>query len=209
MDIDTRSNLRFRYLMTTLSPERTVSSIFRLRHHQKPDLVNPKTLDEKIQWMKLHYYKDNGQVKECSDKIRVRNYLKKNGLEHILTKITAICHDPDEINWDMLPDKFVLKWNFGNGSDMVCTDKNKMDKDTVVSDLKRFQKLKFHLLAAEPQHDVEEKLLLCEEFIEPEHGNCPTAYRFLCFNGEAKYVLRNTNIEEGQPPAPQIGRAHV
>ena len=201
MEIRSNSNLRFRYLLTTLSPKWTINLLFKLCHHRKPDLKNPKTLDEKIQWMKLYYYKDNDLVKQCADKMSVRNYVKSKGLENILTRVIAIYHDPDEINWDALPDKFVLKWNFGNGGNVVCTDKKNLDKAAAINDLKRFQKLKFHLLAAEPQYDVDEKVLLCEEFIEPEHGNSPVDYKFYCFNGEAKYVLCCIGREDGRKPA--------
>ena len=201
MQIRSNPNIWFRYLLTTISPKWTINLLFKLCHHRKPDLDNPQTLDEKIQWMKLHYYNDNPLVKQCADKWLVRNYVKDNGLEHILTDVIAIYRNPEEIDWDALPDKFVLKWNFGNGGNVVCTDKSKLDKLTAVHDLKRFQKLKFHLLAAEPQYDVAEKLLICEKFIEPEHGTSPVDYKFYCFNGEAKFVLCCIGREEDQKPA--------
>ena len=201
MEISSNTNLRIRYLMTTLSPKRTINQLYSQCHHQKPDLNNPKTLDEKIQWMKLHYYNRNDLVKQCADKWRVRNYVKDNGLEKLLTRIIAIYHDPDEINWDSLPEKFMLKWNFGEGGNVVCTDKKNLNIEATLNDLKLYQELKYHLLAAEMQYDVDEKVLLCEEFIEPEQGISPREYQFYCFNGEAKYVMCNIRREEGQKPA--------
>lgn len=198
-----RSNLNnwFRYLMTSVSPKWTINLLFRLCHHRKPDLDNPQTLDEKIQWMKLHYYKDNALVKQCADKSRVRNYVKDCGLESILTEVIACYDDPEEINWESLPEKFVLKWNFGNGGNVVCADKQQLDIKQAVRELKRFQKLKFHLLAAEPQYDVAKKVLICEKFIEPEQGNSPVDYKFYCFNGEAKYVLCCIGRQDGPKPS--------
>lgn len=201
MDLRSTPNIWFRYLMTTISPKWTINLLFRLCHHCKPNLDNPQTLDEKIQWMKLHYYKDNALVKQCADKWQVRNYVKENGLENILTEVIATYHRPEEINWDELPNKFVLKWNFGNGGNVVCTDKAKLDTAAAMRDLKRFGKIKFHLLAAEPQYDIDEKVLICEKFIEPERGNSPVDYKFYCFNGVAKYVLCCIGREEGQKPA--------
>ena len=201
MQIRSNLNIWFRYLLTSVSPKWTINLLFRLCHHRKPDLDNPQTLDEKLQWMKLHYYKDNALVKQCADKWRVRDYVKKCGLESILTEVIACYDDPEEINWETLPEKFVLKWNFGNGGNVVCTDKSKFDKEAAVHDLKRFQKLKFHLLAAEPQYDVTKKVLICENFIEPEQGNSPVDYKFYCFNGEAKYVLCCIGRQEGQKPS--------
>ena len=199
MDLRSTPNIWFRYLLTTISPKWTINLLFRLCHHRKPDLQNPQTLDEKIQWMKLHYYQDNDLVMQCADKWRVRDYVKDNGLEHILTEVIATYHDPEEIDWDALPDKFVLKWNFGNGGNVVCMDKNSLDKAAAVRDLKRFGKLKFHLLAAEPQYDIDEKLLICEKFIEPERGKTPvdynstvsTGWRNMCFAALGARRVRN------------------
>ncbi|MBO4774126.1 MAG: hypothetical protein J5516_05065 [Bacteroidales bacterium] len=193
-------NIWFRYLMTSISPKWTINLLFRLCHHRKPDLDNPQTLDEKLQWMKLHYYKDNALVKQCADKWRVRDYVKDCGLESILTEVIDCYDDPEKIQWDKLPEKFVLKWNFGNGGNVVCTDKQQLDKKQAVRELNRFQKIKFHLLAAEPQYDVAKKVLICEKFIEPEEGNSPVDYKFYCFNGEAKYVLCCIGRGDGQKP---------
>ena len=201
MEVRSIPNIWFRYLMTSISPKWTIDLLVRLCHHRKPDLENPQTLDEKIQWMKLHYYKDNALVKQCADKWRVRDYVKDCGLESILTEVIACYDDPKEINWDALPEKFVLKWNFGNGGNVVCFDKSKLDKAAAVRDLKRFGKLKFHLLAAEPQYDVAKKVLICEKFIEPAQGVSPVDYKFYCFNGEAKYVLCCIGRQEGQKPS--------
>lgn len=189
MQIRSNYNTYFRYLLTKISPKLTVSILFRLCHHRKLDLKDPKTLDEKLQWMKLYYYKDNELVKQCADKWRVRDYVKDCGLEHILNDVIKVYKDPDEIEWDELPDKFVLKWNFGNGGNVVCYNKSELDKKAAVEDLKRFKKIKFHLLAAEPQYDIDQKLLLCEKFIETEDGKSPTDYKIYCFNGVPKYVL--------------------
>ena len=201
MEVRSISNIWFRYLMTSISPKWTINLLFLLCHHQKPDLDHPQTLDEKLQWMKLHYYKDNALVKQCADKWRVREYVKDCGLETILTKAIACYDDPEEINWESLPEKFVMKWNFGNGGNVVCLNKSKLDKAVAVHDLKRFGKLKFHLLAAEPQYDVAKKVLICEEFIESEQGNSPVDYKVYCFNGEAKYVLCCIGRQEGQKPS--------
>ena len=201
MELRSGPNIWFRYLMTSISPKWTINFLFRLCHHRKPDLDNPKTLDEKLQWMKLHYYKDNPLVKQCADKWTVREYVKKCGLESILTEVIACYDDPEEIDWEKLPEKFVLKWNFGNGGNVVCTDKQKLDREAAVRDLKRFGKIKFHLLAAEPQYDVAKKMLVCEKFIEPEQGILPVDYKFYCFNGEAKYVLCCIGRQDDQKPA--------
>ena len=188
MYIHTVKHLWFHYLLCGISPKLSVKFWYRIYLKKPLDLEHPKTLDEKIQWMKLYYYKDNPLVYQCADKFRVRDYVKNCGLEHILNDLIATYHSANEINWDVLPKKFVLKWNFSNGGNIICSDKSKLDRKQAIKELNRFQKIKPHLKYAEPQYDVE-KVLLCEKFIETQNGEAPVDYKFYCFNGEAKYVL--------------------
>ena len=188
MYIHTVKHLWFHYLLCGISPKLSVKFWYRLYLKKPLDLEHPKTLDEKIQWMKLYYYKDNPLVYQCADKFRVRDYVKNCGLEHILNDLIATYHSANEINWDVLPQKFVLKWNFSNGGNIICSDKSKIDRKQAIKELNRFQKIKPHLKYAEPQYEVE-KVLLCEKFIETQNGEAPVDYKFYCFNGEAKYVL--------------------
>lgn len=188
MEFRSTPNLLARYALTSLSPKLSVKTLFRIYHHKRLDLNNPQTLDEKIQWLKLNYYKYNELVRQCADKFRVREYVKDCGLEHILNPLIKTYHHASEIDWDELPDKFVLKWNFGCGGNVICPDKSKLDISATQRDLDKFEKIKFHLIAAEPQYDFP-KRLLCEQFIETEDGHSPVDYKFYCFNGEAKYVL--------------------
>lgn len=188
MYIHTVKHLWFHYLLCGISPKLSVKFWYRFYLKKPLDLEHPKSLDEKIQWMKLYYYKDNPLVYQCADKFRVRDYVKNCGLEHILNDLIATYHSANEINWDVLPQKFVLKWNFSNGGNIICSDKSKLDRKQAIKELNRFQKIKPHLKYAEPQYDVE-KVLLCEKFIETQNGEAPVDYKFYCFNGEAKYVL--------------------
>lgn len=188
MYIPTVDHLLFRYFLCSVSPKLSAKFWYRRYMKQPLDLDHPKTLDEKIQWMKLYYYKDNPLVYQCADKYRVRDYVKECGLEFILNDLIATYHSAKEIDWEALPQKFVLKWNFGNAGNIVCPDKSKLNIKQATKELNRFQRLKAHLKYAEPQYDVE-KVLLCEKFIETQNGEAPVDYKFYCFNGEAKYVL--------------------
>lgn len=188
MNIQSRWNLWFRYLLTDISPKLSVSFWYRYYFHCHLNLKNPQTLDEKIQWMKLYYHKGNELVKQCADKHRVREYVKSCGLEELLVPTIAIYKSAKDIKWDDLPQKFVLKWNFGNAGNVVCFDKDRLNKKKAVKELEYFRSVKFHKICAESQYDVE-KFLLCEQFIETEDGSSPVDYKVYCFGGEAKYVL--------------------
>ena len=118
-----------------------------------------------------------------------------------MNELYGVYDSVDDINWEQLPDKFVLKWNFGCGGNVVCADKKKLDISKAVKELKRFGKIRFHLLAAEPQYNIEHKRILCERFIESEDGGLPEDYKFYCFNGEAKFVLCCIGRGEKQKPS--------
>lgn len=200
MNIRSNSNYWFRYLLCGISPKLSVKFWYRYYFKKRLNLNNPQTLDEKIQWMKLYYYKDNPLVYQCADKYRVREYVEKCGLGHILNGLIVTYKSPNEIDWNKLPRRFVLKWNFGCGGNVICFNKDKLDKEKAIRELKVFQKTKAHLICAEPQYQME-KVLLCEDFIEAEDGGTPTDYKFYCFNGEAKYVLCCYGRSETQKPA--------
>ena len=139
MDFRSNISLWLHYLLTMLSPKWSVRFQFRLCHHRRLNLENPQTLDEKIQWMKLYYYKDNDLVNQCADKVRVRDYVRDCGLSHILNEVLALYQKVEDIDWDALPDKFVLKWNYGNGGNIVCHDKTRLDIAQAEAELRRFQ----------------------------------------------------------------------
>lgn len=188
MNLRSNINTWFRYLLTDISPKLNIKFFYWYYFHKNFDLENPQTLDEKIQWMKIYYHKNNALVKQCADKLQVRDYVKSCGLEHILVPLIAKYNDASGIEWNKLPNKYVLKWNFGCGGNYVCFDNTKTDTQKVTKELNAFKKIKFHKLAAESQYDVD-KVLLCEQFIDTENGLAPTDYKVYCFNGVAKYVL--------------------
>ena len=181
-------NLAIRYLLYDISPAMQLRLLYRYYHRRKLDLNHPQTLDEKIQWMKLHYYRDNALVKQCADKLRVRDYVADCGLGEILNPLIAVYRNPGEIAWDTLPQRFVLKWNFGAGGNYICTDKSSVNRPAVERELDCFGRLAYHKLAAEPQYDMV-KRLLCESFIETADGGQPDDYKFYCFGGKPLYVL--------------------
>ena len=81
------------------------------------DLDNPKTFNEKIQWLKL--YDDNPLKTTCADKYKVRDYVKDKIGEEYLIPLLGVYDNPDEIDFDSLPNQFVLKVNWGSGQNII------------------------------------------------------------------------------------------
>ena len=127
----------------------------------------------------------------------MRNYIKELGCEKILIDVIKIYDNVDEINFDELPNKFVLKWNFGCGYNIICTDKSKLNQNVTRKILKKWGKSKFHLHNSELHYKNIKRKIICEKFIEPEKGILPDDYKFYCFNGKAEYVMICSDRDKG------------
>ena len=112
---------------TKISPKLNTQLHFLWLNRRLANLKNPVTFAEKISWLKLHDYAVNPLVKQCADKLQVREYVKEKGLEHLLNPLLAVYQHPEQIEWERLPDKFVLKWNYGCGYNLLCPEKNSLN----------------------------------------------------------------------------------
>ena len=97
----------FRSTLTRISPRLNTEIVYFFKFKRPINLKNPKTLDEKIQWLKLNTYLNNPLVKQCADKYKVRNYVKECGCEEILNELYGSYNTVDEIPWDKLPNSSI------------------------------------------------------------------------------------------------------
>lgn len=175
--------------LTSISPKLNVKARYKSVHKKELDLNNPKTFSEKLLWLKLNRYNYDPQVIQCADKVLVRDYVKDCGCEDILNELLGVWDTPDEIPWDELPQRFALKWNFGAGMNIICKDKDTLNRQTVVAQMKKWGKSKSWLDHAELQYKYIPKKILCEKFIEcPDQAVIPD-YKVYCFNGKPQAIL--------------------
>ena len=118
-----------RKIVTSISPVLSNKIMYRVKMKKKLNLKNPKTFNEKINWLKIYDYPYNETVIKCADKYLVRDYLREKKLSKYLVNLFGVWDSPDEINFDALPNKFVLKCNHGCGYNIICTDKLYLDID--------------------------------------------------------------------------------
>lgn len=188
-------------IITRVSPKLSIKILYWLCFKRTLNLISPQTLNEKIQWLKLNVYNNDPLVKKCADKYTVREYIKSKGCEEILNDLYGVYDNVEEIPWDILPDKFVLKWNFCNGFNVICSDKKQLNIAKIKKQLKTWGKSKKHLLYSEFQYrDKGERKIICEHFIEAPVGH-PSLddYKVYCFNGIAEYVMVCCERESGNP----------
>lgn len=152
-------------LATMISPTLNTRMSYRIKFGREPDLRNPKTFNEKILWLKLNKYMHDPLVIQCADKVAVREYVKSCGCEEILSNVIGIYDKVEDIPWEELPNCFVLKWNFGAGMNIICTDKSKLDKNQVLSQMKKWGKFKYWLPHSEMQYKYIPKKIICEELL--------------------------------------------
>lgn len=164
---------------------------YRIVLHKKLDLKNPQTFNEKIQWMKLYYYPLSPLIINCADKYKVRDYIEKKGYGEKLVPLLGMWDKPDDIDWDQLPNQFVLKCNHGCAYNIVVTNKGELNKEATIKQLKRWFNEDFGAFNIELHYSaIEHHIITCEEFL----GESITDYKFFCFNGKPHCIYVSTDL---------------
>lgn len=180
-----------RYIAFKIFPETTLKIEFKRNAGYKLNLKNPQTFNEKLQWLKLYWYDSKATV--CADKFSVRKYVKSKGLGHLLNDLYEVYEDIDEINFDDLPDKFVMKVTHGCGQNLICTDKSKIDWKHEKTRFSKWLKQSHYYGSLEwVYRDIKPRIVV-EKLIETEDGKPPKDYKVFCFNGEPKVLFVATD----------------
>lgn len=162
---------------------------YRIKTGRRLNLKTPRRYSEKLQWYKL-FYRDQLMV-QCADKYRVREYVESKGLAKILNQLHGVYDNPSEIDFNVLPDKFVIKTTNGSSTNILCKNKSKLSLPEVEQCLKVWLKRDIYASAREWAYkDIIPKIIV-EEYLEDE--NSPFSgindYKFICFNGKVKYIV--------------------
>lgn len=154
---------------------------------------NPKDINEKLFWL-ARYWQDP-RIVQCADKLAVREYIKSLNLDYILNEIYFVYDKAEDIKFDLLPDKFVLKTNHcGGGSFIVlCDDKSKFNQDDAIKTIKEGLNFVTGLTTCEYQYQYIKPRAFSEKFIE-DSNNERLEIQFFCFNGKAKHILVRNDL---------------
>ena len=178
----------FRNLLTVISPKLHAYVVYFVKYKKPLHLKNPQSFSEKVIKLKLEDYNNNPLVKQCADKYAVREYVEQAGCGELLNELIGVIDHPDELDWEGLPQQFVLKLNVGCGCNYICTDKSKEDKSYVLERLESWMNVKPWLGYSEMQYKTEKKILI-EKFLSDSNGNPPVDYKVYCFNGQPEAIL--------------------
>ena len=181
-------SLRLKILeLTSFIPDKTMIELqYWIKTGRKLNLKEPKRFTEKLQWYKLYYR--NPIMVQCSDKYMVREYVKKKGLENILNEMYGVYDRVEDINFDKLPNKFVLKkTNGGGGNDIIiCKDKSKFNVDIAIKKMKKWTKIKKGGGREWVYYEAKPRIIV-EKFLESENDDL-IDYKFFCFYGTPSFL---------------------
>ena len=162
--------------------------LYRIRTKQKLQTENPKTLNEKIQYIIINNLLGEKETK-CTDKFLMREYVKEKGYENNLPKLYNTYKNAKEINFSNLPAKFVLKTNNGSGGVIICKNKMTFNNKVAVKTLNKNLKKNYAKRSLEYHYSKIKPLIICEEYLDDGTGNAPIDYKFFCFKGKPKYIM--------------------
>jgi len=168
---------------------------YKLKFGYRPNLEKPKTFNEKIQWMKLYYRKP--ELPSFVDKAEAKEKVAKIIGEQYIIPTIGVYNNFDEIDFDKLPNQFVIKCTHDCASVIICRDKNKFDVDDARQKINKALAVKHY-----GEHDREwaysqiEPRIIVEKFMKNEGTDDITDYKFFCFNGEPKVMYISMGLED-------------
>lgn len=170
-----------------LTDEKFLKKVFKSRIGYALDLNSPKTYNEKLQWLKL--YDRKPEYKIMVDKYKVRDYIATKLGEKYLIPLLGVWNDPEDIDFQSLPNQFVLKCNHNSGLGMcICKDKSNLNIAKVKENLKKGLNQDYYMTGREwPYKDVPRKII-CEKFMVEEGRNDLRDFKFYCFDGKVKIL---------------------
>lgn len=174
------------YKTARLWPDKLyLQMLYRLLMHKPLNLKNPKSFNEKLQWLKL--YNRKHQYTLMVDKLKVKDYVADLIGEEYIIPTLGVWENAKDVDFNSLPDKFVIKCNHNSGQGLyICKNKSEMNEAEVRSNLQKALETDYFIRFREwPYKDVERRII-AEKYIEDKSsvdGDLKD-YKFMCFNGK-------------------------
>lgn len=180
------------------SDKQAIMVFWDLRMDYPLNLENPQTFNEKLQWMKLYDRKD--LYTTLVDKYAVKEYVsQKIGSEYIIPTI-GVWNKVKEIDWDNLPQSFVLKCTHDSGGLVICRDKKFLDIHSASNKLDKSLKTDYYKLGREWVYKNVPHRIIAEQFMEDKETGELRDYKFFCFNGRVKWLFIATDRQNREEP---------
>lgn len=175
-----------RILCPILNDRFYLKTLFRLKFGYELNLSKPKSFNEKLQWLKLNDI--HPEYTMLVDKVSAKQFVsEKIGIQHIIPTI-KVWNNVEEIEWDSLPNQFVIKCSGDSGGVVVCRDKQSLDVNSAKSKLLKGWGENYYKYNKEYPYKGIKPRIIAEAYMEDESGYELKDYKFFCFNGEPKFL---------------------
>lgn len=180
-----------------ISDEEFLRRKYRFYMGKEPDLIDPKTYTEKLQWLKMHDHRPEYtiMVDKCAAKQLVA---ERVGSQYVIPTL-GVWNDPDDIDFDMLPEQFVLKCTHDSGGLVICKDKSKLDLDTVRKKLRKCLKRDYYSVHREWPYKNVQRRIIAETYMEDAVDAELRDYKFFTFGGKPKVLYIAQGRGKGEP----------
>ena len=177
----------FKKLLRILPDELYIQLQYFYHFHWFANLKNPQTFNEKLQWLKLHDH--NPLYTTLVDKYAVKKWVADKIGEQYVIPTLGVWEKAEDINFDQLPNRFVLKCTHDSGSIVICRDKSKLDKKAIIVKLSLALKNNGYWYGREWPYKNVKPRIIAEEYMEDTATHELRDYKFFCFNGSPKILF--------------------
>ncbi len=183
-------------LSPVLNDKLYLSCMLRIQCGYWPNWKNPKTFNEKLNWLKL--YDRRPEYTLMVDKYAVKNYVASILGEKYIIPTIGVWDRPEEIDWNNLPERFVLKTTHAGGNEgvVICRNKAEFDQQSAIEILNKSLKKDLSGLLREWPYKNVKRRIIAEKFIEGENGDLPD-YKFFAFNGIVRALFIGSERQTG------------
>lgn len=187
-------------LMRLLSDEQYTRLSYRVQTGKTLNLNQPKLYNEKVQWLKL--YDHNPLYTTIVDKYAVKNYVKEKVGEQFVIRTIGVWNKFDDIDFNGLPNQFVLKTTHGGGNSgvVICSDKSSFDFKAAKVKLEKSLKLDAYMVSREWPYKNVPRRIIAEEYMEDKKTGELRDYKFFCFDGEPKALFVASERQKRDEP---------
>lgn len=182
------------------SDKRYLDLIFRYRMGYRINWDNPTTFSEKLNWLKVNDH--NPLYTKLVDKESVKAFVSERvGAEYVIPTL-GVWENPEDIQFESLPERFVLKTTHGGGNEgvVICRDKRTFDKHLAIKKLIKAMKQDIYRDSREWPYKNVEKRIICEPYIEDKKTGELRDYKFFCFDGKVKALFVATERQKRDEP---------
>lgn len=185
--------LQYWHMLDCLSDTLYLKAVYWMKTGKKLNLNHPVSFNEKLQWLKIYDRKDIYTT--MVDKYEVKKYVAEILGDRYIVPTLGVWDKFDDIDFNGLPEKFVLKCTHDSGGLVVCRDKNKLDFDVVRKKLETSLENNYYIYGREWPYKNVKPRIIAEQFLDDGHGSGLFDYKFYCFNGEPRYLYVSTGLE--------------